>query len=432
MRYRWQWCQLVAGALLLACSAAAWAAQVRIEHRDDGYRLLVDGAPFVIKGAGLGNGSMETLAARGGNALRTWRVDPDPQRQRAFLDRAQRNGLKVAVGIEVGNERHGFDYNNAAAVRQQLQRIRTQVQQSAAHPAVLMWVVGNELNLDYTNPKVWNAVGAIADAIHAIDPDHPVTTTLAGFDKPLIDRLKARAPSLDLIAVQLYGDIDALPQKLHDSGWRGPYVVTEWGPTGHWESPTTTWGAPIEDNSARKAVLLEQRYRQRIASDTRQGLGSFVFLWGNKQERTPTWYGLFLPSGAATPSVDALQALWTGRWPVTRAPAVSTLTLDGKQALDSVTLRAGHTATATLTASGATALRYVWQVRTESTARSIGGDAEALPPQIDIELRSDQAGDDSRVRLRAPAPGNYRLFLEVHDQQGRAGYANLPFRVEAP
>ena len=308
MRYRWQWCQLVAGALLLACSAAAWAAQVRIEHRDDGYRLLVDGAPFVIKGAGLGNGSMETLAARGGNALRTWRVDPDPQRQRAFLDRAQRNGLKVAVGIEVGNERHGFDYNDAAAVRQQLQRIRTQVQQSAAHPAVLMWVVGNELNLDYTNPKVWNAVGAIADAIHAIDPDHPVTTTLAGFDKPLIDRLKARAPSLDLIAVQLYGDIDALPQKLHDSGWRGPYVVTEWGPTGHWESPTTAWGAPIEDNSARKAVLLEQRYRQRIASDTRQGLGSFVFLWGNKQERTPTWYGLFLPSGAATPSVDTLQA----------------------------------------------------------------------------------------------------------------------------
>lgn len=157
-----------------------------------------------------------------------------------------------------------------------------------------------------------------------------------------------------------------------------------------------------------------------------------MFLWGNKQERTPTWYGLLLPSGAATPSVDTLQALWTGRWPATRAPAVSTLTLDGKQALDSVTLRAGHTATATLTASGATALRYVWQVRIESTARSIGGDAEALPPQIDVELRSDQAGDDSRVRLRAPAPGNYRLFVEVHDQQGRAGYANLPFRVEAP
>lgn len=309
--------------LALSASTQVSAAQVRIAQEADGYRLLVDGAPFVIKGAGLGNGSMETLAARGGNALRTWRVDPDPQRQRALLDRAQRNGLKVAVGIEFGNQRHGFDYDDAAAVKQQLQRVLAQVRQSAAHPAVLMWVVGNELNLDYTNPKVWNAVGEIAEAIHAIDPDHPVTTTLAGFDKQLIDQLKTRAPALDLIAVQLYGDIAALPQKLHESGWRGPYVVTEWGPTGHWESPTTRWGAPIEDDSTRKALLLEQRYRSYIASDTRQGLGSFVFLWGDKQERTPTWYGLFLPSGEATPSVDTLQLLWTGQWPASRAPAVS-------------------------------------------------------------------------------------------------------------
>lgn|GEM_PF-6575289 len=111
-----------------------------------------------------------------------------------------------------------------------------------------------------------------------------------------------------------------------------PVCDHRWGPTGHWESPTTSWGAPIEDDSARKALLLEQRYRRSIASDTRQGLGSFVFLWGDKQERTSTWYGLFLPSGEATPSVDTLQLLWTGRWPTTRAPTVSTLTLNDQRA----------------------------------------------------------------------------------------------------
>ncbi|SBV49353.1 hypothetical protein XBLMG947_0125 [Xanthomonas bromi] len=339
--------------LALSASTSAHAARVRITQEADGYRLLADGTPFVIKGAGLGNGSMEALAARGGNALRTWRVDPDPQRQRALLDRAQHNGLKVAVGIEVGNQRHGFDYNDATAVKRQLQRVLAQVRQSATHPAVLMWVVGNELNLESTNPKVWNAVGEIAAAIHAIDPDHPVTTTLAGFDKHLIDQLKTRAPALDLIAVQLYGDIAALPQKLRDSQWRGPYIVTEWGPTGHWESPTTAWGAPIEDDSTRKALLLEQRYRSDIASDTRQGLGSFVFLWGDKQERTPTWYGLFLPSGEATPSVDTLQLLWTGHWPATRAPVVSALTLAGQRATGSVRLRPGQTVTASVHATGA-------------------------------------------------------------------------------
>ncbi|MBO9792330.1 MULTISPECIES: glycoside hydrolase family 2 TIM barrel-domain containing protein [Xanthomonas] len=420
----------------LVASTQVSAAQVRIAQEADGYRLLVDGAPFVIKGAGLGNGSMETLAARGGNALRTWRVDPDPQRQRALLDRAQGNGLKVAVGIEVGNQRHGFDYDDATAVKQQLQRILAQVRQSAAHPAVLMWVVGNELNLDYTNPKVWNAVGEIAEAIHAIDPDHPVTTTLAGFDKQLIDQLKTRAPALDLIAVQLYGDIAALPQKLHESGWRGPYVVTEWGPTGHWESPTTSWGAPIEDDSTRKALLLEQRYR----SDTRQGLGSFVFLWGDKQERTPTWYGLFLSSGEATPSVDTLQLLWTGQWPATRAPTVAALTLAGQRAADSVSLRPGQAVTARIRASGASVLRYNWHVRSESTARSIGGDPETLPPLVDAAIAPNRMPGDrngagatgEQVRLVAPRPGNYRLFVEVRDDAGRAGYANLPFRVLPP
>lgn len=144
------------------------------------------------------------------------------------------------------------------------------------------------------------------------------------------------------------------------------------GPTGHWESPTTRWGAPIEDDSTRKALLLEQRYRSDIASDTRQGLGSFVFLWGDKQERTPTWYGLFLPSGEATPSVDTLQLLWTGQWPATRAPTVAALTLAGQRATDSVSLRPGQAVTARIRASGASVLRYDWHVRSESTARSIG------------------------------------------------------------
>ena len=34
------------------------------------------------------------------------------------------------------------------------------------------------------------------------------------------------------------------------------------------------------------------------------------------------------------------------------------------------------------------------------------------------------------TRGTAPAaPGHYRLFVEAHDGQGHAAYANLPFRV---
>lgn len=404
--------------------------QVRIVHEAGRYRLLVDGQPYMVKGAGMADGGQETLAARGGNSFRTWSTGTDEANVRAMLDRAQRNGLKVAMGIEVGNERHGFDYDDVAAVAKQRERIRREVRLYKDHPALLMWVAGNELNLHYRNPNVWNAIGDIADAIHAEDPHHPVMTTLAGFDRALIDLLKARAPSLDLIGIQLYGDIGALPQKLVDSGWTGPYVVTEWGPTGHWESPLTAWKAPIEDDASRKAALLRQRYEEVIAADMKQGLGSYVFLWGDKQERTPTWYGLFLPTGESTPSVDAMEFVWTGRWPANRAPSIQPLTLAGRTALESVVLKTGQATVARVDAHDpdGDALRFRWTMLPESTATSIGGDREDVPPSLDVAMENDGEGG---VRFVAPAtPGAYRLFVEAHDGKGHAAYANVPFRVD--
>lgn len=412
-------------------SADAGPSQVRIEQQDGRYRLLVDGKLFHVKGAGLASGSQEELATRGGNSFRTWSTGTDHVKMRGMLDRSQRNGLKVAMGIEVGNERHGFDYDDDAAVARQLQRIRAEVQLYQDHPAVLMWVVGNELNLEYSNPKVWNAVGQIADMIHEVDPHHPVMTTVAGFDAKLIDLLKTRAGSLDLIGIQLYGDIGALPDKLRASRWTGPYIVTEWGPTGHWESPLTAWKAPIEDDASRKAQLLQQRYEEVIARDTVQGLGSYVFLWGNKQERTPTWYGLFLPGGESTPAVDAMEYVWTGRWPANRAPSITPLTLDGRRAADSITLQPGASYLAQADAEDidGDALRYRWTVLHESVAKTIGGDREDVPPRVRVRMQEDGKGG---LRFNAPGtPGNYRLFVEVHDGQGHAAYANLPFRVEA-
>jgi len=44
-----------------------------------------------------------------------------------------------------------------------------------------------------------------------------------------------------------------------------------------------------------------------------------VFSLGQKQERTPTWYGMFLSSGEATETVDVMEYIWTGRWPEIRA-----------------------------------------------------------------------------------------------------------------
>lgn len=430
MRSLLLWCWLAPFAALASPDAVEGPAQVSIHEGPEGYRLLVNGQPFVVRGAGLVEGSQEELAARGGNSFRTWSTGTDRERVLAMLDRARRNGLMVAMGIEVARERHGFDYDDAASVRRQWERIREEVRLYRHHPAVLAWVVGNELNLESRNPRVWNAVNDIAVMIHQEDPRHPVMTTLAGFDPALAMQIRTRAPALDLIGIQLYGDIVALRDKLAQSRWTGPYIVTEWGPTGHWESPRTAWNAPIEGDASTKAGWLLERYQRHIASDTRQGLGSYVFLWGDKQERTPTWYGLFLREGQSTPGVDAMQYLWTGRWPANRAPSITPITLERKRAEESVVLRPGQAAAAQVESRDAEEdpLSFRWRLLEESTATSVGGDAEPAPARVRLVANETEPGT---LRFRAPARiGNYRLFVEVHDGKGHAAYANFPFRVD--
>lgn len=426
--FRWCLCAAMALATSLACAEAA---QVRIVEEDGAYRLLVDGEPYYVRGGGGSGIELQHLPARGGNSFRTWTSSGDEAAMRTVLDWAHRSGLKVTMGLAVSSQRHGFDYGDRDAVRRQQARLRREVERFKDHPAVLMWAVGNELNLEYSDPRVWDAVERITRMIHRIDPAHPVMTTLAGIDRALIDQLKARAPSLDLIGIQLYGDLDRLPDKLRDSGWSGPYIVTEWGPTGHWESPLTSWNAPLEDHAERKAELLVERYRSVIAADTRQCLGSYVFLWGAKQERTPTWYGLFLPTGESTPGADAMHYLWTGQWPQNRAPAIEPIRIDDRQGMDSIVLAPDreHQALARAFDREGDTLRWHWYVLEESTATSSGGDPESVPPRVDVVM---QESGDGRIAFTTPrSGGSYRLFVEVHDGHGHAAYANLPFRVAA-
>jgi hypothetical protein len=375
-------------------------------------------------------GDQEKLAAHGGNSFRTWRTENGRESGQQVLDRAWKNGLYVMMGLDVSRERHGFNYSDPNAVAKQLARVKAEVLKYKDHPALLIWDIGNELNLNSQNPKVWDAVNDISKMIHQVDPNHPTTTSLAGINRELVSEIKSRASDLDLLCVQMYADIVNLPRYLPETGWTGPYVVTEWGATGHWEVGKTGWGAPIENDSTVKAEFYRKRYEIAIASDTKQCLGSYVFLWGQKQERTPTWYGMFLASGEETETVDVLQHLWTGQWPEFRSPQVKGFTLDGKTALQSIHLKLGQSYTANMQAqaSGNARLTYSWEIMEESGAQSSGGDFEATPRRL-TGLISSGATDEAKVQ--APAnPGAYRLFCYVRDGHGKAAHANIPFYVD--
>ncbi len=407
-------------------------AKVQVARVDGSWQILVNHRQFYIKGAGLEHGDQERLAANGANSFRTWRTENGRETGQQVLDRAYKNGLYVTMGLDIARERHGFDYSDPKAVAGQLAEIRTEVLKYKDHPALLMWDIGNELNLNSTNPKVWDAVNDISKMIHQVDPNHPTTTSLAGFNKDLVEQIKTRAPDLDLLAVQMYADIVNLPRYLHASGWDGPYIVTEWGATGHWEVGQTTWGAPIEDDSSTKADLYHKRYDIAIAADTNHCLGSYVFLWGQKQERTPTWYGMFLPSGEETETVDVMHYIWTGSWPDARSPQLQGLWLAGKTAHENVHLSPGHNYPAKVLArpQDPSPLTYSWEIMPESAAQTTGGDFESKPERLPglISEKNDGTAD-----VKAPSkPGAYRLFAYIITGSRKAAYANIPFYVDPP
>lgn len=396
-----------------------------IQNEDGAFSMLRDGEPYFVNGVG-GQSRLDLLVEAGGNSIRTWGVSKESPE---ILDQAHERGLSVTFGLWLPHERHGFDYNNDEAVEKMKREMLDAVKAFKDHPAVLVWGLGNELNLGYTNKKVWDEVNDLALRIKEIDPNHPVMTVTAGWGNKVLTDIKKQAPALDLIGINAYGSLPELPEALETQGWNKPYLVTEWGPTGHWEVPTTSWGAPIEETSSRKAAVYKDRYQKVIAADIDRCLGSYAFLWGQKQERTPTWYGLFLESGHYTQVLDVMRELWQGDYFPNRAPSVRSLTIAGQQASESVILNPDQSFTARMNAHDPDndSLRYEWVILRESESTAEGGDPEEKPESLNELILNQNAGS---ITFQSPKKtGNYRLFGYVYDGKKRAATANIPFRV---
>ena len=398
--------------------------KVKVISNGNDFTLTRSGKPYFIKGAG-GNSYIDRLAKYGGNSMRTW----DSENGEELFNKAYKLNLTVTMGLEVGNERHGFNYDDTIAVKQQLEKLRLEVRKYKNYQPLLIWGIGNELNLDYKNPRVWDAVNDIARMIHEEDPNHPVTTMLAGVNKREVELINAHCPALDILSVQVYGALTTLPENISAAGWKGPYMVTEWGPTGHWESMQTPWNAAIEETSSQKATVYKTRYQASIKQD-KHCLGSYVFLWGQKQERTPTWYGLFTEKGEESEVVDVMQYLWTGRWPKNRAPHIDSLLLNNRKATDIIYLKPGKEYLLTVFAHDPNhdKMNARWELLSETTSHTIGGDQEFRPEPIPSLIIVKNL---KKAVLKTPEKeGPYRIYLYLSDGHSKVATANIPFFVK--
>lgn len=401
-------------------------ADVVIEKRGGDYVLLRNGEPYFVKGVG-GQQHLSLAAESGANSTRTW----GSERALEVLDEAASFGMTATIGYWLDHRAGSYlDEAYKSRVRKEVIDL---VAKTKDHPALLIHALGNEINLGADTPEAWTFVEELAVLVKKADPGHPVMTVIAGASPETLDRVARFAPSLDLIGFNTYRGISGLPDSLAKSAYTGPYLVTEWGPYGHWEVGKTPWGAPLEQASAEKAATYRSAY-QIIQNDPRRGLGSYVFLWGQKQERTPTWYGVFVEKrpesglgGESTPVVEVMAEVWSGKAVTNRAPVVNAIKVGGKAA-NEIVVKAGETFKARLPATDpeGDALTHVWEVMVEATQLGTGGSFEARPDSFPGAIRGREA--DS-VTIVVERPGDYRLFGYVLDGKGRVGTANLPFQV---
>ncbi|GGF88845.1 hypothetical protein GCM10007301_55990 [Azorhizobium oxalatiphilum] len=407
-------CIALAAAGLIGIATPAQAAGVSVR----GTEILLDGKPFLANGAA-GASRLAELKGIGAKVIRTYGEEPGE-----ILDAAQRAGLKVIVGFWMEHPRRGFDYGNPPAVQAQLDNLRKMVERYRTHPALLMWGIGNEVETELSpaqSEAVWAGIEQAAKLTKSLDPDHPVMTVLADAGQDKVAALKRAAPSVDVLGLNAYGDsLLTIVPRARAQGWTGPIVITEMGAIGQWTAAHTPWGAPVEPNSTEKADKM-QRY---LAALKAQKVAALPFLWGQKQEVTPTWHSLFTPTGEWTETVQVMADAFGGTVPSgNHAPRIMTLRLNGPSGVEA---RTGTSATLGATDPDGDALKVEWKVMGETSVRGVGGDLEPVPPTFREAIHD---ATPTSVKVYGLEPGRYRLFVTVRDGRGAAATGNLPFEV---
>ena len=388
------------------------------------FELLKNGIPYYIKGAGAKD-HFDLLVNSGANSIRIWSTNNS-----SLLDSAYQHGLTVTLGLHVRPERSGMDYNNEYAVKGQIEQLKNEVLKYKDHPALLVWGIGNEVDLKYSNFKVWETIEILAKFIKEVDPNHPTMTVIAGVDPSKAYYIKKYCPSVDILGLNVYGSIENAGANLRKFNWDKPYIVTEWGVNGPFEAKTTSWKAKVEPPNGFKADQRLRRYQELIVEDKERCLGSYCFLWGQKQESTATWHGMFLKNGNPTEAVDVMHYCWKGEWPNSRAPSIRDISLENIGWRKDHIIEPSRQATVKIEYSkyNNKKVNIEYVLYPEAFSNKIGGDIQKSPDPIPFEIVRQT--ENKLIFISPKKKGAYRLFAFVKNDKGQSSVANIPFLIQ--
>jgi len=320
-----------------AAAAATTASVVKVTGTQGNWQLTVNGAPYIVKGAAWGpdissstvNTYMADVQSLGVNSIRTWGTGTTTQ---TLLDAAAAKNVRVVMGFWLQQQiAYGTDqpYKDRA-----LREIKRWVSTYKDHPGVLMWDVGNEVILflqDHYSGAALEAnrvayaqfVNQVAAEIHALDPNHPVTSTDAWTGA--WSYYKTYAPNLDLLAVNAYGAVCSVKNDWIAGAFTRPYIITEWGPQGEWEVPNDANGVPTEPSDLEKRDAYPVAWGC-ITGHTGVALGGTLFIYGDKEDFGGIWFNLKNPN-ARRLSYYSVKQMYAGPSTENTPPQIQSITL---------------------------------------------------------------------------------------------------------
>lgn len=300
--------------LWLCCglSAVASASVVTVRRDEYGWRLLVDGEPYIVKGicympTPVGEspddgdqqdwmitdsdndgridapyqswvdknrnnkqdvdekpvGDFHLLREMGVNTIRLYHhasANPDVQRlydaqlatpllynhapNKALLnDLFKRFGIRVAMGDLLGAYTvgsgapwdSGTDYTDQEQLKNMLLSVEDMVREFKDEPYILLWVLGNENNYEWTHTNAKDEPAAyaryinnVARRIKQLDPSHPVC--LANGEIQLLSTYARYAPDIDIFGTNVYRNPDfGNLWKSVANNYDKPILLTEYG-----------------------------------------------------------------------------------------------------------------------------------------------------------------------------------------------------------
>ncbi|PPK86190.1 hypothetical protein CLV84_3111 [Neolewinella xylanilytica] len=401
------------------------ASGVRVGYTDSlGYTLYRNGEAFRIRGVS-GHQRMELLRAYGGNTVRVY----DPDSLGAVLDRAHQLGIAVVADLPIPAYRKADEL-----ATQQIHRVTPEllsvVERHHDHPALLYWILGNEVfNRGYSEEYV-TAYNELVTAIQQRDSLHPISSTFNVYQLGY-QKIRWAQPDIDFVSFNLFGNLPDLSSDLllMLPLWRGPFVLTEWAYNGPWEATETSWSAPIESPNATKARQLRARYTEWVSPlyDNERMMGDMAFYWGHKTEATPTWYSYFTPEGEISEMAFTLGQVWKGTDASFPGPSVEYLLLNGRgQDVDHI-LTAGTEATVEVRflQPPDAVDTVVWEIRKEDWQEL--GNAPALPAGSGQPFHRQRV--DGAVFRVPNTEGPYRVYYQIRTSEGYFSASNLPFYV---